>query len=112
MATVSTARKLSILGRVVMQQAGRSRVANALMHAGRTTAVSVGRVLHLLWLEVTGFVFLCIAMIAGLALHREYIRYQAGTAGVGKVVLAVSVTLMFLWFGLSSFWRAGKRKSK
>jgi hypothetical protein len=112
MTTVSTARKLSILGRVVMQQAGRSRVASALMHAGRTTAISVGRVLHLLWLEVTGFVFLCIAMTAGLAFHREYIRYQAGTSGAGKVVLAMFVTLMFLWFGLSSFWRAGKRKQK
>ena len=112
MTTVSTARKLSVLGRVVMQQAGRSRVANALMHAGRTTAVSVGRVLHLLWLQVTGFVFLCIAMVAGFALQREWVRYQAGTAGVAKVMLAVFVTLMFLWFGISSFWRAGKRKSK
>lgn len=112
MTTVSTARKLSILGRVVMQQAGRSRVASALMHAGRTTALSVGRVLHLLWLQVTGFIFLCIAMIAGLALQREWVRYQAGSASVGKVVLAVFVTLMFLWFGISSFWRAGKRKSK
>jgi hypothetical protein len=95
-----------------MQQAGRSRMASALMHAGRTTAVSVGRILHLLWLQVTGFVFLCIAMIAGIALQREYVRYQAGTAGGGKVVLAAFVTLMFLWFGLSSFWRAGRRKSK
>jgi len=94
-----------------MQQAGVSRTANALLQAGRTTASSVGRVLHLLWLQVTGFVFLCIALIAGLALRREYVLYQSGNVGSGKVWLAAIVTLMFLWFGLSSFWRAG-RKSK
>ncbi len=110
MTTVSTARKLSVLGRIVMQQAGQSRTANALWQAGRTTALSVGRVLHLLWLQVTGFVFLTIALTAGLALRREYAQYKLGAIGPGKVYLAAGVTVMFLWFGLSSFWRAGKKK--
>ena len=110
MTTVSTARKLSLLGRIVMQQAGVSRTANALLQAGRTTALSVGRVLHLLWLQITGFVFLCIALIAGIALRHEYLLYRAGIAGPGKLVLAVVVTIMFLWFGESSFWRAGKKR--
>src|SRR5437899_3252186 len=102
MTSVSTVRKLSILGRIVMQQAGRSRTGNALLQAGRTTVSNVGRVLHLLWLQVTGFVFLCIALIAGLAARREYVHYQAGSIGPGKVWLGVGVTLLFLWFGLSS----------
>ncbi len=110
MTTVSTARKLSILGRVVMQQAGRSRLAGALLQAGRTTASSVGRILHLLWLEVTGFVFLSIALVAGIALRREYIQYHGGGVGPGKVALAAGVMLMFLWFGVSSFWRAGRKR--
>jgi len=110
MTTVSTARKLSILGRIVMQQAGRSRTGNALWQAGRTTALSVGKVLHHLWLQVTGFVFLAIALTAGLAFRREYTLYQSGTVGSGKVWLAAGVTVMFLWFGLSSFWRAGRKK--
>ena len=110
MTTVSTARKLSILGRIVMQQAGRSRTGNALWQAGRATALSVGRVLHLLWLQVTGFVFLTIALTAGFALRREYLHYRAGNIGPGKVYLAAGVTLMFIWFGLSSFWRAGRKK--
>ena len=93
-----------------MQQAGVSRTANALLQAGRTTALSVGRVLHLLWLQITGFVFLCIALIAGLALRREYLRYHSGIIGPGKMWLAAVVTLMFLWFGLSSFWRAGRKR--
>src|SRR5882724_10203305 len=69
---------LTILGRVVAQQAGRSRTMSALWQAGRSTALSVGRILHLLWLEVTGFVFLCIALIAGLATRHEYVHYRAG----------------------------------
>ena len=109
MTSVSTARKLSILGRIVMQQAGRSRTGNALWQAGRATALSVGKVLHLLWLQVTGFVFLTIAFTAGLALRREYVQYKAGGVGPGKVYLAAAVTLMFLWFGFSSFWRAGRK---
>src|ERR1041384_5450431 len=112
MTTVSTVRKLSVLGRIVAQQAGRTRTVSALMQAVRTTALNVRRILHLLWLPVTGFVFLCIALIAGLALRREYLQYRAGIAGSGKVWLAAGVTFMFLWFGLSSFWRAGKRKPK
>jgi hypothetical protein len=110
MTTVSTVRKLSILGRIVMQQAGRTRTVNALLQAGRSTALNVGRILHLLWLQVTGFVFLCIALIAGLAFRHEYYKYQAGGMGPGKVWLAAGVTLMFLWFGLSSFWRAGRKR--
>jgi len=82
----------------------------ALMQAGRTTALSVGRVLHLLWLEVTGFVFLCIALTAGMALQHEYLLYRAGGIGPDKILLAAGVTLMFLWFGVSSFWRAGRKR--
>jgi hypothetical protein len=110
MTTVSTARKLSTLGRIVMQQAGSSRTGNALWQAGRATALSVGRVLHLLWLQVTGFVFLSIALTAGLAFRREYTLYHAGGIGPGKAYLAAFVTLLFLWFGISSFWRANKKK--
>ena len=93
-----------------MQQVGRSRTGGALLQAWRTTVLNVGRVLHLLWLQVTGFVFLCIALIAGVALRREYIQYRAGSVGPGKVLLAAGVTLLFLWFGVSSFWRARPKR--
>ena len=62
---VSTTRKLGIAarvaGRVISQQAGRSRTLGALTNAGRATATHCGRVLGQLWLEVTGFVFLALA---------------------------------------------------
>jgi hypothetical protein len=111
MANVSTARKLSILGRIALQHAGQTRTFGALMQAGRVTLSHVGRVLHVLWLEVTGFVFLGIATIVGFAFYHEYSQYAAGKIGPGRAWLAAGVSLMFAWFGLSSFWRArGKGK--
>ena len=112
--SVSTTRKLGLAARVAArmtsQRAGQSRLLTAAWRGLQVTARSVGHVLGILWLEVTGFVFLFLAFIGGVALSREYIKYQAGSVGPGKVILAVCFTLMFAWFGVSSFWRA-RRKS-
>jgi len=109
-AGISLARKLWIAARVANQQAGRSRTMQAVLQAGKTTAQSFGRVLHQLWLEVTGFVFLALAAIGGMALGREYAKYQAGKTGPGKIVIAVCFCLTFGYFGVSSFWRVRKKK--
>ena len=69
-----------------------------------------GRVVHLLWLQITGVFFLFFALAGGLACWREYQAWQAGKIGPGKMVLAACFALVFLWFGVSSFWRA-KRKA-
>ncbi len=82
----------------------------AVLHAGQTTARSFGRVLHQLWLEVTGFVFLALAGIGGVALSREYVKYQAGKTGPGRLVVAVCFCLTFGYFGLSSFWRVRRKR--
>ena len=111
MIQVSTLRKLGIVARVAAQQAGRSRTGSAVLKGLLATASSFGRVLHQLWLEVTGFTFLVLAGIGGFAGFREYSKYQAGHAsGPGRLILAVCFTASFAWFGLSSFWRV-KRKS-
>jgi hypothetical protein len=109
-ANVSTARKLSILGRMVAQQAGQSRTGGALLQAGKAFVSHASRVLHQLWLEVTGFIFLGIALICGFGLHHEYLEYQAGRVGPGRAWLAGGVTVMFIWFGLSSFWKSRRKK--
>ena len=111
MATISTARKLSILARVAARQAGRYRTFGALMKAGRTTATHFARILGQLWLEVTGFVFLAMAGIGGIALSREFAKYQAGKAGPGRVAIAACFCLVFGYFGLSSFWRVRRKKA-
>ena len=76
----------------------------------RATANSFGRVLHQLWLEVTGFTFLAIAGIGVLAGMRSTANISHGHAtGPGRLLLAVCFTISFAWFGLSSFWRVNKR---
>lgn len=110
MSGISLTRKLRILAQVAGRQASESRAFSAVMHAGRVTLRSFGRVLHQLWLEVTGFVFLALAGIGGIALSREYLKYQAGRTGPGRVILALAFCLTFGYFGLSSFWRVRRKR--
>lgn len=106
---VSTAQKLGVVARVAGQQAKRSRTLRAFSHAAATTARALGNVVHQLWLEVTGLVFLIIAASGGVAWAHEYAKYQAGKVGFGRVAVAICFTLMFAWFGVSSFWRVRAR---
>jgi hypothetical protein len=99
-----------VAGRLATRHAGQSRWMAAGWRGLRVTAASFARVLGILWLEVTGFVFLCLSGIGGLALAREYAKFEAGKTGSGRVVLAVCFTVTFAWFGVTSFWRA-RRKS-
>jgi hypothetical protein len=105
MVKVSTARKLGIASRIAGQQVRRSRTFGAVIKAARASASHWGKALSQLWLEVTGFVFLALAGIGALAFVREYGKYHAGRGGSGRLVLAVCFTLLFGWFGVSSFWR-------
>jgi len=109
MARVSTARKLGIATRIAGQQVGRTRTFGAIKRAVRTAAAHLHAVLGQLWLEVTGFVFLALAGIGLLAFLREYNKFHSGRAGSGRVIVAVCFTLLFGWFGLSSFWRVRKK---
>jgi hypothetical protein len=102
---VSTARKIGVVARVAGQQVKRSRTVQAATKAATTTARAFGRVLHQLWLEVTGLVFLVMAASGGFAAAKEYAKYEAGRVGVGRVAVAVCFTVTFAWFGVSSFWR-------
>jgi hypothetical protein len=88
----------------------RSRTGAAVLGGLRAASISIGKVLHQLWLEVTGFTFLAIAGIGAIAGFREYGKYHAGQgAGPGRLLLAVAFTLSFAWFGLTSFWRIRRR---
>lgn len=104
------ARRLGIAARIAAQQVGRSRSFAAISRACKATASHTGRVLGQLWLEVTGFVFLCLAGIGAIAFVRELVKYQAGHATSGRLGLAIGFTLLFGWFGVSSFWRVRKKR--
>jgi hypothetical protein len=80
----------------------------AFYNAGHVTASNVGRVVHVLWLEVAGLLFLLLALVGAGAAIREY---RHGTnSGSGKMLLAASFAVIFAYFGASSFWRARRRK--
>ena len=95
--------------RVAGRKTGENRWVRAFYRAGSVTLGSVGRVLHVLWLEVAGLLFLVIAMVGGGAAVREYHRYANGTSGLGKVLLAAAFALAFLYFGVTSFTRSRRR---
>ena len=91
------------------RQAGQSRWLRASYSAARITLQHFGRVLHLLWLEITGVFFLFFGLAGAVAFRREFQAWQAGKIGPGKAALAAAFTLVFFWFGVSSFWRAKRR---
>ena len=109
---VSAFRKLSVVARVAGDQAGRNRTLSALFSAVRTTARSFGHVLHLLWLEVTGLIFLVMALGFGGASFKEYGKYHAGQVGPGRLWIALCCTVAFTWFGISSFWRVHRKSQR
>jgi len=94
---------------VATQLAKRSRTVRAATQAAATTGRAFGRVLHQLWLEVTGVVFLIMALSFAGATAKEYGKYHSGQAGRGRVAVAVCFTVTFAWFGVSSFWKVKKK---
>jgi hypothetical protein len=98
--------------RVAGRKTGENRWVRAFYSAGRVTAASVSRVMHVLWLEVTGFLFLVLAAIGAGAAVREYHRYLAGTTTRGRIAVAAVFSLLFLYFGVNSFWHSRKKGKK
>ncbi|SRR6266446_5425635 len=111
MGSVSSAKKIAWLVRTFAGQARRSRVGGAVLSGVRATVASVGKVLHVLWLEVTGFIFLCLGVVgAGAGLH-EYRKYGLGSGDPNKIWAAGIFTVLFAYFGISSFWRARRKRA-
>jgi hypothetical protein len=112
----ATTRDFGTRGRALLRIAGRrtgeNRWVRAFYRAGDVTVRHTGRVARVLWLEVTGFLFLCLAVVGAAAAFREYRHYARGETGFGKVAVAAVFTLMFLYFGVNSFWRSRRPKGK
>jgi len=75
-------------------------------------AKPVRSALRILFLEVSGVVFLCFSLTVAAAFFHEYHKYTMHEEGWGRVALAGSVGAMFLYFGVTSFWRARRKRSK
>ena len=109
-------RDLGTQGRALLRVAGRktgeNRWVRASYHAGRITLNSFARVLHVLWLEVAGLFFVVLALVGGGAAVREYHRHAVGNGSIGKMLLAAGFALLFIYFGVTSFWRSRARSRR
>jgi hypothetical protein len=109
---LSTARKLGVVARVASQQARRSRTLGAVWGGVRATGRSMGKVMHQLWLEVIGALFLAMAAMGAFSAVHEYLEFKAGRTTMSHVVIAACFTVAFAWFGVSSFFRIRRSNSK
>ena len=75
-------------------------------------AMPLRNVLRVLVLEVSGLIFLFISLAAVSAFLREYRKYAMHEVGAGRVIMAGVAGGMFLYFAVSSFWRARRKRSK
>jgi hypothetical protein len=112
MSPQSTARKLGAAARVFSQQAQRSRTLGAAWSAVRTTGRSTTKVMHQLWLEVIGALFLVMAAMGAASGVREYLKFRVGQTSISHVAVAACFTVTFAWFGMSSFLRIKKSKQR
>jgi hypothetical protein len=64
-----------------------------------------GRILHQLWLEVTGAVFIALAAFGGVSAWKEWQALQEG-GPLWKLVAALLFVVMMGAFGIYSFWKA------
>jgi hypothetical protein len=66
---------------------------------------NAAKILHRLWLEVTGAIFLGLAAFGGLSAWREWRAYRGGAAP-WQFLLALIFVLTMASFGIYSFFRA------
>lgn len=97
------------LGQIALRGARRSRLLRAGYTATQTIVRAFGRVLHLLFLQVAGLFFCFFAL--GLAAHipRAVHDQVAAHQGPARVYLLGGLSLLFAWFGMSSFWRTRQK---
>jgi hypothetical protein len=86
-------------------------VARGLFSGARVFWVNLQHVMGLLFLEVTGAIFLFIGLGISAKAWSEYQAHRAGAQNTQRMELAIALAVMFLYFGISSFWRS-RRKAR
>jgi len=84
----------------------KNRTVNALASATQVTLRSASKVGHLLWLEVTGLFFVFFAVAGAFAAWHDYSRHKTLSS---RFAAALCFTIIFAWFGVSSFLRARRK---
>ncbi len=107
MARLGTA--ATALGRIAVRGASQNRLLRAGYSAVEGTVRSFARVAHVLWLQIVGVFFCLFALGFALRIPPTYHDQLAGKHGPGRVYVLAVLTVLFAWFGVSSFWRAKKK---
>src|ERR1700676_806015 len=81
-------------GRLSSDKALRKRLLRAGVSGAQTTLSSVGRVLRKLLHEITGFLFVCLAIIGGAEVARKWHTHETQ-----KLAAAAAFSVVFLYFG-------------
>jgi hypothetical protein len=68
----------------------------------------VVRPMRVLWNEIIGFLFLCLAAWAIPSAIRNVRSLQSAEGSLGRVVLSLGFLLLMVYFGVTSFLRARK----
>lgn len=76
----------------------------------KSFAGTLGRIFHMLFLEVTGLFFVFLAMIFARFLFSEYAKRAAGHGDPVRFWLAVGMSALFVWYAATSFIKARKKR--
>jgi hypothetical protein len=68
----------------------------------------IAKPMHALWNEVIGFFFIVLALVFAGSAWRSLRTLNGQPESVVKAVAAVGFTLLMVYFGISSFWKARK----
>jgi hypothetical protein len=66
------------------------------------------RPLHALWNQMIGFVFLVLAASPVPSIVRGIRTYRSDSESLFRIVLSAVFSLIMLYFGITSLWRARK----
>ena len=86
----------------------RDRLLGAIFAGAKTMLVSFARTFYVLWLQVTGLLFVLFAVTGGSALIRQYRADHF--ADRHRFWLTVLFTAVCAWFGVVSFVRARRKR--
>jgi ABC-type Fe3+-siderophore transport system permease subunit len=92
---------------------GRNRRYFRGVYSGASAFLSaLASTLRVLFLQVSGLIFLLFTITIVSAFFREYHKYELHQASLERVVMVGVAGAMFLYFAVSSFWRARRRSTR
>ena len=108
MVSIQQIRRAVLIGRTLANRGKQNNYVRAGITAAKTVGASAKHASHLLFLQVTGSFFVFFTVIGTMAALHEYQRWHAAEIGPGRFYAAITFSIIFAYFGVSSFWQARK----